>query len=206
MNSTFEQKSTCFLLTDKLTKSTGNNQGGLDWLFPTWIPGTCAALFHDERQVTKGIPAYIREAAHMQPLKEYLIQRSKEATGCDKSWDEATCSYDSRIDWWRHYGEVFKKLSHGRHIQISKYTNNDLVHTKQCLATFDNNRVDGRCFACNRLWEDTTHILHILTCTCDARCDTRKAACLIYQQKLTRMNTPNFLTHLICNSMDSWLA
>jgi hypothetical protein len=29
---------------------------------------------------------------------------------------------------------------------------------------------------------------------------------LIFQQKLTRMHTPNIMTHLICNSMDSWLA
>jgi hypothetical protein len=33
--------------------------------------------------------------------------------------------------------------------------------------------------------------------------DARKAARLIFQQKLTRMRTPDIL---ICNSMDSWLA
>jgi hypothetical protein len=27
-----------------------------------------------------------------------------------------------------------------------------------------------------------------------------------FQQKLTRMHTPDIMTHLICNSMDSWLA
>jgi hypothetical protein len=95
-------------------------------LFPTWIPGTRAALCHGEQQVTKGIPAYIWDAAHTPALKEYLIRCSNEATGRDKSWDEAT--YES-VDW-RHYGEVFKKLSHGRRIQISKYTN-DLVTTHQ---------------------------------------------------------------------------
>jgi hypothetical protein len=58
----------------------------------------------------KGIPAFIRDAAHTPALKEYLVQRSKEATGRDKSWDEAT--YNSMIDW-RHHGEVFKKLSNG---------------------------------------------------------------------------------------------
>jgi hypothetical protein len=58
-------------------------------------------------------------------MKEYLIRRSKEATGRDKSWDEAT--YNS-IDW-QHHGEVFKKLSNGRRIQISKYIN-DLLPTK----------------------------------------------------------------------------
>jgi hypothetical protein len=109
-------------------------------LFPNWIPGTCAALlFHGDQQVTKGIPVYdIRDAAHMPAMKEYLIRCSKEATGCDKSWDEAT--YDS-IDWC-HFGEVFKKLSHGRRIQISKYTTNDLLPTKQCLATLTTEGMD----------------------------------------------------------------
>jgi hypothetical protein len=130
-------------------------------------------------------------------MKEYLIRRSKEATGRDKSWDDAT--YNS-IDW-RHHGEVFKKLSNGRRIQISKYIN-DLLPTKRRLATFDNS-VDGRCFACNQLWEDTTHML---TCTCDARCEARKAARTIFQQKLTRMHTPDILNNMICNSMDNWLA
>jgi hypothetical protein len=50
-------------------------------LFPSWIPGTRAALFHGDQQVTKGIPAYIRDAAHTPAMKEYLIQCSKEATG-----------------------------------------------------------------------------------------------------------------------------
>jgi hypothetical protein len=45
----------------------------------------------------------------MPVMKEYLIRRSHEATGCEKSWDNTT--YES-IDW-RHYGESFKKLSHG---------------------------------------------------------------------------------------------
>jgi hypothetical protein len=94
-------------------------------LFPSWIPGTRAALFHGEQQVTKGIPLYIRDAAHTPVMKEYLIRRSHEATGREKSWDNTT--YES-IDW-RHYGESFKKLSHGRCIQISKYTN-DLLPTK----------------------------------------------------------------------------
>jgi hypothetical protein len=143
-------------------------------LFPSWIPCTRAALFHCDQQVTKGILSYIRDAAHMPAMKEYLIRRSKEATGRDKSWNEAT--YNS-IDW-RHHSEVFKKLSNGRRVQISKYINN-LFPTKQRLATFDN-RVDGRCFACNQLWEDTTHVL---TCTCDARCEARKAARLFLRSR-----------------------
>jgi hypothetical protein len=94
-------------------------------LFPSWVPGTRAALFHGEHQVTKGIHMYIRDAAHTPAMTEYLIRCSKEATGRDKSWDDAT--YKS-IDW-RHHGEVFKKLSNRRRIQISKYIN-DLLPTK----------------------------------------------------------------------------
>ena len=75
--------------------------------FPSWIPGTRAALFHGDQQVTKGIPSYNRDAAHKPAMKEYLIQHSKEATGREKSWDEAT--YES-INW-RHHCEVLKKLS-----------------------------------------------------------------------------------------------
>jgi hypothetical protein len=74
--------------------------------------------------------------------------------------------------------------------------------TKQCLQTLDN-RVDERCIACNQLWEDATHML---TCTCDARCAARTSARVIFHQCQMRMHTPHILTHLICNSMDSWLA
>jgi hypothetical protein len=88
-------------------------------LFPTCVPGTHTALFHGNGQVT------------------HNIQRSQEATGRNKPWDEAT--YES-IDW-RHHGEAFKKLSVGRRIQISKYSN-DLLPTHQRLQTIDNT-VDG---------------------------------------------------------------
>jgi hypothetical protein len=98
------------VLADRQADAIYRKQPRRTGLFPSWIPGTRAALFPGERQVTKGIPAYIRDAAHTPAMKEYLIRRSKKATGRDKSWDEAT--YDSIIDW-RHYGEVFKKLSHG---------------------------------------------------------------------------------------------
>jgi hypothetical protein len=63
-------------------------------IFPTWIPGTRAAPFHGEQKVTKGIPAYIRDADHTPAMKEYLIRRSNEATGRDKSWDEVTYESD----------------------------------------------------------------------------------------------------------------
>jgi hypothetical protein len=51
-------------------------------LFPTcWVPGTCAALYHDNfQQVTsRGIPDYIGRAKHTPVMKQYLIQRSHEA-------------------------------------------------------------------------------------------------------------------------------
>jgi hypothetical protein len=98
------------VLADKQANAIYKKPQGQTGLFLTWIPGTRAALFHGEQQVTKGIPDYIvRDAAHTPALKAYLIRCSKEATGRDKSWNEAT--YES-IDW-RHHGEVFKKLSNG---------------------------------------------------------------------------------------------
>jgi len=42
-------------------------------IFPTWVPGTWAALFHEKYQVTKGIPEYIRDAKHTPEMKRYLI-------------------------------------------------------------------------------------------------------------------------------------
>jgi hypothetical protein len=148
-------------------------------------------------QVTKGIPQYIRDAKHTPIMKQYLIRRSAEGTGREKPWDETI--FES-IDW-RHYGEAFKKLSTGRRIQIAKYTN-DLLPTKRRLQTLDN-RVDGRCFACQHLWEDTTHIL---TCSCDTRCSARAKARAHFQHRLSRMHAPDVMNKIICESMDSWLA
>jgi hypothetical protein len=152
-----------YLLIDKLMSST------LDFSLHGSLAPALLYFMVKNKEVTRGIPAYIWDAAHTPAMKEYLIRRSNEATGHDKSWDEAT--YNS-IDWRHHHGKVvFKKLSNGRRIQISKYIN-DLLPTKRRLATFDNRVVDGRCFACNQLWEDTTHML---TCTCDVpACEARK--------------------------------
>jgi hypothetical protein len=112
------------LLTDKLTKSTRNNQGGLDCFRPGLDPWHYFTANDDKLASTKGIPAYIRDASHMPAMKEYLIRCSMETTGRDKSWDEAT--YES-IDW-RHYGEAFKQLSH------SQATHPDLqVHQRPTL-------------------------------------------------------------------------
>jgi hypothetical protein len=79
-------------------------------LFPTWIPGTQAALFHNDKQITKSIPAYIRDAKHTPEMWKYLIMRSKEATGQEKSWD----SEIYKTIAWKHFGESFGKLSLGR--------------------------------------------------------------------------------------------
>jgi hypothetical protein len=46
----------------------------LTGLFPTWIPGTKAALFRDNCQVTKALPKYIRTAHHTPIMKTYLLQ------------------------------------------------------------------------------------------------------------------------------------
>jgi hypothetical protein len=42
-------------------------------LFPTWVPGTRAPLFHGDQQVTHNIPSYIREAKHTPEMRQYLI-------------------------------------------------------------------------------------------------------------------------------------
>jgi hypothetical protein len=42
-------------------------------IFPMWVPGTQAALYHDNQQVTKSIDNYIRDAKHMPTMKKYLI-------------------------------------------------------------------------------------------------------------------------------------
>jgi hypothetical protein len=104
----------------------------------SWIPGTRAALFHGEKQVTKGIAAYIRDAAHTPAMKEYLIRRSKEATGRDKSWDEATYDW---IDWRHHHGKVLKIYRTDGASRFPAQVNQTtyiVLPTKRRLATFDN--------------------------------------------------------------------
>ena len=73
---------------------------------------------------------------------------------------------------------------------------------KQRLQTFDNS-VDGHCFACGQLWDNTTHVL---TCSCDACSAARATALMTFQWKLTKMHTPDVLSHLLRTSMESWLA
>jgi hypothetical protein len=76
-------------------------------------------------------------------MRKYLIKRSKEATGREKSWDSET--YETIA--WKHFGESLGKLSLGRKIQISKYTN-DLLPTARQIQTLDN-QMDGQCLDAN---------------------------------------------------------
>jgi hypothetical protein len=73
-------------------------------LFPSWVPGTTAALFHGQHQITKSIPAHIRIAKNAPALKNYLIRRSNEATNRDAKWDNEI--YESIT--WKPIGETFK--------------------------------------------------------------------------------------------------
>ena len=166
-------------------------------LFPTWVPGTRAALFHQHHQVTKDYPNYLRIAAHAPAMKNYLINRSQTATGRDAAWDDAT--FDTIA--WKPIGESFKKLSIGQRIQLSKYMN-DLLPTAKRLQTFDN-RNNGRCFDCNGLWEDTNHVLQ---CRSDTRTATRAAAFTTFRAHLKTQHTPDIMANLICDSMATWLT
>jgi hypothetical protein len=49
-------------------------------LFPTWVPGTHAALFHGHHQITKSIPDHIHITKNAPAMKKYLLRRSNEAT------------------------------------------------------------------------------------------------------------------------------
>jgi hypothetical protein len=165
-NSMAQQRS-MFWLTNRLPRYT-EKQKKQTGLFPTWIPGTQAALFHDDKQITKSILAYICDAKHTPEMWKYLIRRSKEAIGREKPWDSET--YETIA--WKHFGESFGKLSLGQKIQILKYTN-DLLPTAHQIQTLDN-QLDGQCFACTLLWETVTHVL---TCSCEASGPARMAAC-----------------------------
>ena len=78
---------------------------------------------------------------------------------------------------------------------------NDLLPTRCQLQKLDN-KMDGRCFACNLLWEDTNHVP---CCRSDPRCDARTQAMMTFKQHLIKQHTPDVMMTLLCNSMDSWL-
>ena len=93
-------------------------------VFPSWLPGTKAAIFHGDSPITSDIPNYIRRAIHEPPMREYMIQRSQQATNRDIKWN--TQIYDTIA--WDHIGEIIRKLLIGRRIQLSKYMH-DLLPT-----------------------------------------------------------------------------
>jgi hypothetical protein len=165
-------------------------------LFPSWLSNTKAALYHHGHQVTSNIPAYVRTAAHAPDMKEYLIDRSRTATGRDHPWN--TDTLDSIA--WKHLGHALRSLTTGQRLQTSKFMN-DLLPTRRRLQKLDN-KTDGRCFACNLLWEDTNHVL---CCHCEPRSLARTAAMVTFKQHLLQQHTPDVMATLICNSMDSWL-
>jgi hypothetical protein len=74
-------------------------------LFPTWIPGTRAALFHGQQQVTKDITTYICTAKHAPFLKEYLIECSQDKRRQDSAWDDDI--FDTIA--WKQLGEILQK-------------------------------------------------------------------------------------------------
>jgi hypothetical protein len=166
-------------------------------LFPSWVPGTRAALFHKQSQITKDLPNYLRAAAHAPAMKKYLVHRSQTATGRDSTWDDAT--FDTIA--WQPLGESFKKLSIGQRIQLSKYMN-DLLPTAMRLQTFDN-RNDGRCFDCHGLWENTNHVLQ---CCSPTRLATRTAAFTTFRAHLKTQHTPDILATLLCDNMTTWIT
>jgi hypothetical protein len=129
-------------------------------------------------------------------MRAYLIRRSKSATGRDSEWNDEV--YDSIA--WQHLGQAFQKHTVGQRIQLSKYMN-DLLPTLRRLQTFDN-RSDGRCFACNQLWEDTNHVLR---CRTEARYTARATAFQVFRLHLQKQHTPDIMANLICGSMHSWI-
>ena len=114
-------------------------------IFPSWIPGIKAAIYHGASQITSDIPNYIQWAIQEPPMHEYLIQQSQTATNHDSKWNNQI--YNTIA--WEYIGELLQKLLIGCHIQLFKYMH-DLLPTAKCLQTFDNCH-DGQCFECGQL-------------------------------------------------------
>ena len=164
--------------------------------FPTWLPGTAVALYHEDTQITTDIPNYIWNASHIPPMHKYLIERSKTATGHESKWTDDI--FDNIA--WQYSGDVICGMTIGQQIQISKFVN-DMLPTTKRLQTF-NNKHDGRCFTCQQLWEDTNHIIK---CQSDEQYQARKEAMNVLCKKLHKQHTPNVLTDILCDSMDHWI-
>jgi hypothetical protein len=97
-------------------------------IFPSWLPGTKAALFHGESQITSNIPKYIRQAVHEPPLRAYMINKSQQARHYDSKWNDQI--YDTIA--WDYIGDLLRKLPIGRRIQLSKFMH-DLLPTAKRL-------------------------------------------------------------------------
>jgi hypothetical protein len=178
------------ILADQNASAIHQKQAYCTGLFPTWIPGTWAALHRGSYPITKNLPAYLRTATHAPAMQEYLIHRSIEGTGRESPWDNYI--FDSIA--WRPLHEVFHKYSTGQRTQLSKYMN-DLLPMARRLQTFDNTH-DGRCFICGLLWEDTNHVLR--RCG-DERTLVRNKALQVFWLHLQQQHTPDILAQLLCD-------
>jgi hypothetical protein len=172
-NSTLEQKS-MHLLTSKLTPSMIQET-------PTAVTKSKASLRTFGMQLTcQSWKNTLFDAPLRQPL--------------DVKSHGTTPRTNESINW-RHYGESFKKLSHGRCIQISKYTH-------QRPAPHQTTPFDFRHLQSATMGGHHPLVNMYLWCSMHRSQRSR----VVFQQNLTRMHTPDIPTHLLCNSMDSWLA
>jgi hypothetical protein len=110
------------VLADHHTDALHHQPPSLIGLFPTWLPGTRAALFHGERPITSDLPTYVRLAAHTPPMKTYLIHCSQTATNRDSPWTDDT--FDDIA--WQPLGDALRHLPTGQRTQLSKYMNDML--------------------------------------------------------------------------------
>ena len=84
------------VLADRYAKHLHSQPETMIGIFPSWIPGTKAAIYHGKSQITSDIPNYLQWAIHEPPMWEYLIQRSQHATNRDSKWNNQI--YDT-IEW-----------------------------------------------------------------------------------------------------------
>ena len=73
-------------------------------IFPTWIPGTKAALFYGPSPITSDLLTYIGRAAHEPQMRMYLIEWSQTATNRKLQWNDNV--FDSIA--WSHMGEAIR--------------------------------------------------------------------------------------------------
>jgi hypothetical protein len=165
-------------------------------LFPTWVPGQRAALFHNGRLVTKKIDDYIMKASTADRHREYLKDRSMRIDPkIANKWTDETF-HD--IDWFPLESSL-KSMPFGVRIQISKYMVN-WTPTGHHLANIDNSN-DRRCFACQNLKEDVDHVLR---CPSDPRNAAREKAFTELASHFSRYYTPAPMAKLITDVLRRW--